>query len=160
MKQLIWISTAIMLVLASCSEESDEIIIDMDIPDPVVVVEGNLTGTVTGKEEGENLPGIHVDLLLEGQVLATVLTDDQGSYTFDDQFFGEESTVVRVHAPSHAPVYRPVNLEEGESQQQSFLIDKVDEIDIYAEEAFTLKTDKGISVEFFEESLNTRFKNR
>jgi|GEM_PF-2776238 len=153
MKRLSWLSILFLLIIVGCSKETEQIEESPEFPDPTQVVEGNLTGKVTGKQEEVGLQGISVDLLLDGQLLATTVTNASGDYSFNNQFFGNDQTVVRVHSTSHAPTYSSVAMEEGGSLVESFLIDNLDELNTYSAEAFVLKTDTGFSAEFLESSL-------
>lgn len=152
MKNIFKILALLMLVLTSCSDEMEEITEEPQFPDPTELITGNITGTIVDQGSNEPVDGVTVDLIASEILLASTQTLG-GSYSFEEQALASE-TLIRVHSTTFAPSYRVSAIEANNDVQENFTLSTFDNIQEEQTEAFVLKTDNGLAVEFFDEYMS------
>lgn len=95
MKNLIFLFTAVLLIIAGCRKDSDTVDTNIIFPEPGVFVETTIGGKVTS-EAGNPVIGANVYLGSE-----TAKTDNNGFFLFSNITVPENNAYIRVEHPSY-----------------------------------------------------------
>ena len=152
MKNILWISLSILLLMNSCSDEVEQIDTEIEFPETTELITGNVTGEIVDLQ-GLTVDEVTVDLLVDGSVVGTRKTVN-GAYDFVDQGLHPERTVIRAHSSTKAASYKRLSINEGESAVVDFVLDDYVMISSRSTNAFNIENSDGFRAEFVDNYIS------
>ena len=145
----VFLFLAMIMLIASCRKEIDDINETPIIPDPIVQIEGSVIGLV----QDENLNPI------EGAVVKMqgdwVFTDENGLFNFKNKVMPENGAFVQVEKDYYFPGSRVFYPRLGEENQVSIQLIEKKEVGSFQTSQDATITFEGVEIDFLAEGIVT-----